>query len=126
MTPMREAYINADLTIAFGPGQASELADATHIHDQLVKFLLSVPSAIIKNPDEIIEERFFISQPRTQTLLAYPLNALLRRRRYEEFKEFMGSQDLLSTHIQKKHSEQMAPLHASLKDNFPPANFRQV
>lgn len=122
--PIRQDFVDRNLTLAFGPGHAAELTDASHLYDRLVAFLVSVPSAVIKNPDDLVaEEVISFPQGRVESLLSFPLNALLLEAGgIEKFRTFLSSDSLANARAdQKKHSRQMPTRHAKLKRNFPPA-----
>ena len=112
-----------DLTVGIGAGQVAELSDAQRLHVDLARFLTSVPTGIIKNWDEIITEEVQ-SHPkhRTNSLLMYPLNAiLLEKNGFEKLVQFLSSKALSEArHKQLHHAKQMAGQHSILKNNFPP------
>jgi len=72
------AYLlDNDLTLALS-SQVAELSDVPRLHDALADMLVSVPAAIIKTWDTVLDEEV-VAHPglRGDTLLAYPLNALI-------------------------------------------------
>jgi hypothetical protein len=66
-----------DLTLAIS-SQVAELASANRLHERLGQLLIHVPSAIIKSWNVVLAEEV-ASHPneRFQSLLGYPLNAML-------------------------------------------------
>jgi hypothetical protein len=114
---------NNDLTVGIGAAQISELSDARRLHRDLARFLVSVPTGIIKNWDEIITEEVHAHpERRTDSLLMYPLNAiLLEENGFERLVRFLSSKPLASARDdQLHHARRMAKRHARLKRNFPP------
>jgi hypothetical protein len=115
---------DAGLTLGMGGGQISELSDAKSLLTDLARFLISVPTGLIKNWDEIIAEEV-TSHPsmRTESLLMYPLNAiLLENDGFSKLIRFLKSKGLTDArNDQLKHAKKMKDQHASLKSNFPPA-----
>ena len=118
------AYLKGSgLTLGIGGGQISELSDAKSLLTNLARFLISVPTGLIKNWDEIISEEV-ASHPsmRTGSLLMYPLNAiLLEDDGIENLIRFLNSKSLADARRdQLKLAKSMKKQHANLKRNFPP------
>lgn len=125
MWPKLFGYLReSELTMGVGGGQVSELADAKSLLTDLARFLISVPTGIIKNLDELIAEEV-ISHPskRSDTLLMYPLNAILSEEDgYANLLQFLNSKDLADARKdQLSHAKLMGARHAKLKSNFPPS-----
>lgn len=119
------AYLKeVGLTLGIGGGQVSELSDAKSLLPDLARFLISVPTGIIKNWDEVIAEEVG-SHPglRTDTLLMYPLNAIiLEEDGFAKLLQFLNSDALADARRdQLNHARQMGDRHAQLKSNFPPS-----
>lgn len=112
-----------DLTLGIGAGQVAELSDARRLHLDVVRFFVSVPSGIMKGWDEIlVEEVGAHPHRRSQSLLSYPLNAILAERNgFENLVQFLSSERLTRARAgQLRQAEQMAQRHSELKANFPP------
>lgn len=113
-----------DLTLGLGTAQLAELADARALHPSLVALFFSVPTAFLKTWDVIISEEVEAHpQRRTQSLLLYPVNAmLLEDNGVEKLHEFLSSEELAKARRdQLRHAQQMGARHAQLKGNFPPS-----
>ena len=113
-----------DLTLGLSTAQLAELADARELHSSLVAFFLSVPTALLKTWDVIIAEEVDAHpQRRTQSLLMYPVNAmLLENGGIEKLCAFLSSDQLADARqSQLAHARQMGARHAELKSNFPPS-----
>jgi len=113
-----------DLTLGLSTGQVAELADARELHPSLVALFFSVPTALLKTWDVIIAEEVQAHpQRRTQSLLMYPVNAmLLQDGGVEELCEFLSSEQLAEARRQQLLcAQQMGARHARLKGNFPPS-----
>lgn len=112
------------LTLGISSAQIAELSDAKSLHQSLVALFISVPSAALKTWDIILAEEVKTHpQRRTETMLLYPLNALLL-----ESNGLQKLEDLLSSRNLRKarqdqlwHAQQSAERHAKLKSNFPPS-----
>ncbi len=113
-----------DLTMGLSTGQIAEIADAKKLHQSLVGLFLSVPTALLKVWDEIINEETE-SHPnrRTKTLMMYPLNAILAENNgIDKLFAFLSSNNLAKARSQQKIlATQMYPRHKQLKKNFPPS-----
>jgi hypothetical protein len=113
-----------DLTLGLSTGQVAELADAQGLHTSLVALFFSVPTAVLKTWDMIIDEEVEAHpQRRTQSLLMYPVNAmLLEDDGIERLHEFLSSEELAEARRQQlQHAQQMSSRHLQLKGNFPPS-----
>jgi len=76
-----EYLLAYDLTIAVGT-QVAELSDVDRLHKPLSSLLTAVPAGIIKQWDVVLSEEVSAHPgQRPDTLLAYPLDALLQRAR---------------------------------------------
>lgn len=118
------AYLKeSGLTVGIGGGQISELSDAKSLLTDLARFLINVPTGLIKNWDEIISEEVF-SHPsmRTDSLLIYPLNAvLLEEEGIDNLIRFLNSKSLTDARRdQLKLAKSMKKQLTKLKRNFPP------
>src|SRR6266850_534608 len=74
-----QTFLHAnDLCLSISSAQVAELSDARTLHQPLNALLTAVPSVLIKSADEVLAEEVR-SHPakRADTLLRYPLNALL-------------------------------------------------
>lgn len=121
--PFREFLAESGLTLGIGGGQISELSDAKSLLPDLARFLVSVPTGIIKNWDEIISEEVEAHpSPRMDSLLMYPLNAiLLEDSGFENLLQFLSSKSLSDARRdQIRHAEKMRAQQGKLKHNFPP------
>lgn len=113
-----------DLTLGLSGAQIAELSDAKSLHQSLARLFVTVPSALLKNPDTVLaEEVRSHPQGRSELLLMYPLNAiLLEEGGFEKLSGFLSSTNLSEARKdQLKHAQQMAGRHAQLKGNFPPS-----
>jgi hypothetical protein len=113
-----------DLTLGLSTAQVAELADAHELHPSLVAFFLSVPTALLKTWDVIIAEEIKAHpQRRTESLLMYPVNAmLLENGGIEKLYAFLSSSQLANARQnQLACARQMGTRHAELKSNFPPS-----
>jgi hypothetical protein len=112
-----------DLTMGIGAGQIAELSDAKRLHRNLVRFFVSVPTGIVKNWYQILAEEVEAHPDRrSDTLLMYPLNAiLLEEDGFEKLIRFLSSKRLTKArNDQLRHARQVAKRHDELKKNFPP------
>jgi hypothetical protein len=112
-----------DLTIAVGTAQVAELADATRLHSSLAQLLTQVPSALLKTPGQILSEEVAAHPSvRKETLLLYPLNALLAEPDGpRKLQQYLSSGALASARALQKALGELAPArHSALKANFPP------
>jgi hypothetical protein len=74
---LSEFLTQNDLTLAVSV-QVAELSDAKSLHQSLTELFVSVPSALVKSWDVILNEEVKAHpQKRTETLLTYPLNAVI-------------------------------------------------
>jgi hypothetical protein len=74
----------------------AELADVARLHDNIAALLTAVRAAIIKTWDTVLDEEVRAHpQQRLETLLAYPLNALLfEADGPSQFRQFLASHGL--------------------------------
>jgi hypothetical protein len=122
--PLFDFLQQNDLTLGISGAQAVELSDVKGLHRELIALFLGVPSAILKPWDIILEEEVKAHpQKRDDTLLFYPLNAmLLEVNGVGKLQDFLSSQKLsIARKDQLNHAQQMAGRHAQLKNNFPPS-----
>ncbi len=113
-----------DLTLGISGTQIVELSDANRLHHKLVALFISVPSALLKIWDSIIaEEVKSYPEPRKETLLLYPLNALLLEQNgLDNLLNFLSSRGLRDARNDQLHyARQMLAEHNRLKTNFPPS-----
>lgn len=122
--PLFRFLTDNDLCLALAEGNLLELADADRLHSPLTDLLVSVPSALVKLTETIIDEEVSAHpRPRTDPLLHYPINAVLA--------EPDGKQTVVgllgSSEVRKKREEQLrdaeklAPTLARVKANYPPS-----
>ena len=121
---LHKYLVSNDLTLGIGEGQVSELSDLKSLHRDLARFLLSIPTGIIKGWEKILSEEV-ISHPnyRKETLLSYPLNAIwYEDNGFEGLVNFFSSDGLSKArNEQREFSRQMEAQHNKLKSNFPPS-----
>lgn len=116
--------MDKDLTLGIGEGQVSELSDLRSLHRDLARFLLSIPTGIVKGWDKILgEEVVSHPGPRQEPLLSYPLNAIWNEDNgFERLVDFFSSDGLVNARMeQREFSRQMETQHNRLKSNFPPS-----
>lgn len=112
-----------DLTLGLSTGQMAELSDARELHPSLVPFFFSVPTALLKTWDVILAEEVEAHpRRRTESLLMYPVNAmLLEDGGMEKLLAFLSSDPLADARRnQRLCAHLMGERHAQLKSNFPP------
>jgi hypothetical protein len=122
-TKLHEFLSQNDLTLAVSV-QVAELSDAKNLHQSLTKMFVSVPSALVKSWDVILDEEVKAHpEKRTETLLTYPLNAMIfDPNGIQKIQDFLSSNDLSNARRdQLDHARQYARRHADLKDNYPPS-----
>lgn len=122
-SPLSQYLLQHDLTLAVG-SQVAELTDALRLHEALAILLTAVPSAIIKQWDVILEEEVRAHpEQRNETLLSYPLNALLLQEGGpQQLEAFLSSDGLREARSgQLALAAQLAGRHHELKSNFPPS-----
>ncbi len=114
---------DSGLTLGVGAGQVSELSDAKSLLSDLARFLVNVPTGIIKNWNQIVAEEV-TAHPCTGSvaLLMYPLNAILfKEDGFTDLLRFLNSKELSDARRnQLQHAEKMKEQHRKLKLNFPP------
>lgn len=113
-----------DLTLGLSTAQVAELSNAPELHSSLISLFFSVPTAFLKTWDVIIAEEVEAHpQRRTQSLLMYPVNAmLLENDGIEKFYAFLTSSQLGDARQnQLACARQMGARHTELKNNFPPS-----
>jgi hypothetical protein len=120
---LSEFLTQNDLTLAVSV-QVAELSDAKGLHQSLTELFVSVPSALVKSWDVILNEEVKAHpQKRTETLLTYPLNAVIfEQDGVQKLQDFFSSKNLSDARKgQLDHAQQYAKRHADLKDNYPPS-----
>lgn len=118
-----EYFTENGLTMGVGGAQIAELSDAKKIHERLTDLFLSVPTGIIKNWDEIIKEEISAyPNDRSESLLTYPLNAIIYENSgRQKLFYFLSSNSLVEARKDQLHlAKQMPGRHTDLKKNFPP------
>ena len=119
-----EYLINNDLTLGLSTGQISELADAKNLHQELVSFLFGVPSALLKVPEDIVNEEV-LAHPkfRNENLAMKLINSMLfEKDGIDNLLNFFASEKLSEARKQqKKMSLGCSQRIINLKTNFPPS-----
>lgn len=122
--PLFRFLTDNDLCIALAEGNLLELAEAHRLHSALTALLVSVPSALIKLTETVINEEVSAHpRPRTDSLLHYPINAVLA----EPNGRHIVLDLLRSPEVRRKRREQvrdaekMAPTLARVKGNYSPS-----
>lgn len=113
-----------NLAIEVSTPQFTELADARSIHPDLVILFMNVSIGILKIWDEkITEEVRSLHNFRSDSLLLYPLNAIiLEKDGVEKLFSFLSSRKQFEARDdQIKHAQLMESRHTRLKKNFPPS-----
>jgi hypothetical protein len=122
--PLFDFLEQNDLTLGVSSAQVVEFSDAKGLHEDIVALFLGVPSGFLKTWDMILDEEVKAHpHKRRESLLLYPLNAMLiEPRGVEKLQGFLSSKGLHTARKdQLEHARQMAQRHAKLKDNFPPS-----
>jgi hypothetical protein len=107
-----------DLCLAVSGAQAAELSNIAKLYEPLNLLLTAVPSALIKSAETILQEEIdAYPNARVETLLQYPLNALLGK---PDFGQFLSSPGLGEARAQQRSASQewMTKLE-TLRSNFP-------
>lgn len=120
--PVADYLIHEDLTIAVS-SQVAELSDVSRLHEALGSMLVALPSAVIKQWDLVLAEEVMAHpETRSESLLLYPLNALLLEPGGPvQLQEFLNSKDLREARRgQREAAARLPGRHAGLKANFPP------
>lgn len=113
-----------DLALGICGAQLSELADAPQLHQALVELFMIVPSALLKDWEDIRDEEVEAHpNHRKASLLKFKLNSLLfKPNGVEELLAFFGSTALREArNDQKRHAKRLRGRHEELKNNFPPS-----
>jgi hypothetical protein len=106
------------LCLAISGAQVAELSSDTRLHKPLNDFLTAVPSALIKPAHEILDEEVN-GHParRSESLFAYPLNALYGK---QDFALYLSSAKLVQARGEQRQTARIWMQHLSeLKSNFP-------
>ena len=113
-----------DLCLSLSSANLAELADAGFLHDDIVDFLLCMPSVVIKTWDIILKEEVAAHpKSRSQTLLLDPIiRLLLEKNGHETLKSWFSSPKLAKARREQLiYAKQIKMVHKELKGNFPPA-----
>lgn len=117
--------LSNDLCIAISDAHFAELYDFKYSYEELARFLLLIPSAMIKTRDKIIEEEIK-SHPnkRTKSLRAIPINQLiLEEDGHNKLMNYFSSYKLgRARKEQLQSAKKMLGVHKKLKPNFPPSS----
>lgn len=117
--------IKNDLCIAISDAHFAELYDFKYSHGELARFLLLMPSAMIKIRDEIIEEEIKShSNKRTKSLRSIPINRLiLEEDGHNKLMNYFSSYKLGRARKEQLQSANiMLKVHKKLKPDFPPSS----
>ncbi|TFH25494.1 hypothetical protein E4G67_00930 [Candidatus Bathyarchaeota archaeon] len=108
-----------DLTIALSEGVLAELSEAIRIHPQLDMVLTSLPSALVKTGEMILQEEVqSYPEKRIESLFLYPLNHLIGT---NFLKDYLSSSGLVDARLdQRSFAGLMGTRHEEMKKNFPP------
>ncbi|HMG72996.1 MAG TPA: hypothetical protein VK582_05800 [Pyrinomonadaceae bacterium] len=108
-----------DLCLGISGAQVAELSDAKHLHESLNVLLTAVPSVIIKTADTVLgEEVRSHPERRKDTLLSYPLNALLGT---SSFGDYLSTPALGKARAEQRlAAQQWIQRLENLRSNFPP------
>lgn len=119
--PLQDFLHANDLCMGISGAQVAELSNAKHLHESLNTLLTALPSVLIKPAHQVLSEEVR-SHPerRIDTLLSYPLNALLGS---SDFGDFLSSGPLADARSEQRLTapEWIKALDAR-KSNFPPTN----
>jgi hypothetical protein len=111
--PLFDFLERNDLTLGISSAQVVELSDAKGLHQDLVALFLGVPSGLLKTWDIILDEEVKAHpQERKESLLLYPVNAmLLEKKGVKRLQDFLSSRGLgIARKDQLKHARQMASI----------------
>jgi hypothetical protein len=118
--PLQDFLHAYDLCLGISGAQVAELSDAKNLHESLNVLLTAVPCVLIKTADKILSEEV-LSHPqrRKDSLLSYPLNALLGT---SSFADYLSSPALANARSEQRlTSKQWIERLDNLKSNFPAA-----
>lgn len=117
--PLQDFLYRNKLCLAITGAQVAELSSAARLHQPLNDILTAVPSALIKPAHEILaEEVNAYPNRRSESLFAYPLNALYGK---QDFTQYLSSKELVQARQEQRQAAHiwMQQLN-DLKPNFPP------
>ena len=116
--PLQDFLYRDKLCLAISGAQVAELSSDTRLHQPLNDFLTAVPSALIKPAHEILDEEVNAHPARrSETLFAYPLNALYGKR---DFAQYLSSAELVKARSEQRQTARIWIQRLSdLKSNFP-------
>jgi hypothetical protein len=123
--PLFDFLEKNDLTLGLSGAQVVELSDVKKLHEDLVALFLGVPCALLKPWNMVLDEEVKAHpHERKESLLLYPLNAmLLEPKGVEKLQDLLSSRELCAARSdQLNDAGKMAQSHAQLKDNFPLSN----
>lgn len=114
-----------DLVVAVSEANLSELSDVKHMHKDLTRLMLSLPSALIRAGDNIVqlEVTAYPYKLESSLILLYPLkNALLEQDGAEKIERFLSSPLLKQAREdQLKHAKLMPNILESAKKKNKPS-----
>ena len=117
--PLQDFLYRDKLCLAISGAQVAELSSDTRLHQPLNDFLTAVPSALIKPAHEILDEEVNAHPARrSESLFAYPLNALYGK---QDFAQYLSSAALVQARSEQRQTARIWMQQLSeLKSNFPP------
>ncbi len=118
--PLQDFLHSNDICLAISGAQAGELSEARQLHVRLNLLLTSVPSALIKTADQVLDAEVG-SHPTmwTGNIFVYPINAMFGT---SKLLDFLGSNDLLEARKSQRTTANLwMERLRDLKPNFPPA-----
>lgn len=112
-----------DLTLGVSDALLAELHDADRLHDSIVRLFASVPSALLKNGEMILDEEVeAYPESRTESLWLRLFNI----NRQEEIRGLLSNELLSEARgVQLQHAEQMRPHLVQVRGNFLPSSTGQ-
>ena len=118
--PLQDFLYTDKLCLAIFGAQVAELSSDTRLHQPLNDFLTAVPSALIKPAHEILDEEVnAYPARRSESLFAYPLNALYGK---QDFAQYLSSAELVKARSQQRQTARIWMQQLSeLKSNFSPS-----
>lgn len=118
-TKLSDFLNHNDVVIGISQGLIAELVDATRLHANLADLFVSVPTAILK-PFEVVIEEEVEAHPerRSQSII----NAIIDDADHALLHTTLASKSLAaSREIQQDDAKQMSARLLQLKSNFPPS-----
>ena len=122
--PLFDYLTTKDYCIGFTGINLVELSDAFRKHDTLTDILLSLPSALIKGSDQILDEEIqSFPAPRNSPLMLTPLNHLLGEPngRQTVRRQFAAKNTAKARSIMLQDANRMKEVLQQRLGNFPPA-----